>query len=684
MTKSRTTYSEVCPFFFLSPQKTSKEDMPGTSLQPTSNNLLTNNNRPNELLLDKPSEDLNTSPVGPQVDIGVPPQQKVCHQKKDTVPVQPVKMKDGTASAPDCIQKSDNFAKANDLTPFYGINKGESSIVQDTTEYAGDHKQKCETGPVHISLDVVPPPHVKRRDDSLPTETLKTALFKPLRRKDKKMHADSAYQQTDTESVCLMDTKKPSSTEEWFKKHNASVQASSHVILPLKPTKGTMIIKLKPEPEVANVKQTASFSLIKKIHLPQRGKTLSLSKSGKVDKGIIAQNLETDRESVEPVQTENTTTGDMEKIKHSSVASDTYVQMINISSDQKSDEASEIAERDKQPTHLLPRPRVRKRFLPDEFMATDSTSEAFRREEAQAAKKDNQSSIPSTTTELSVAQECKDFPQPFLHDQPFTATEKMISVPLMTTRLTTDSSVQPEDAVTSEKTPRSSNLPVPKPRVKKCLSDSFPYVVTVSGLSPPTVADNLYPVALPRAKKRLSATYLDSTTDSVCHLEMELSHSNPEDSTVTSKETKKEPTSLDLSVISEGGFVTVQDEDEVLSKLEKEVLAAMQEEGPQPDSIESTEKALDENIEDWTFTDKPVKDEPEKTVEQVNREKVLEAEVDRSLTSTVASKDDWLHVEANKDSEEMEMNLRNELRDEDVEFGFVSVDVTSGCLEDQR
>ncbi|XP_026209107.1 uncharacterized protein LOC113157714 isoform X3 [Anabas testudineus] len=189
------------------PQKTSKEDMPGTSLQPTSNNLLTNNNRPNELLLDKPSEDLNTSPVGPQVDIGVPPQQKVCHQKKDTVPVQPVKMKDVTASAPDCIQKSDNFAKANDLTPSCGINKGESSIVQDTTEYAVDHKQKCETGPVHISLDVVPPPHVKRRDDSLPTETLKTALFKPLRRKDKKMHADSAYQQTDTESVCLTDTK---------------------------------------------------------------------------------------------------------------------------------------------------------------------------------------------------------------------------------------------------------------------------------------------------------------------------------------------------------------------------------------------------------------------------------------------------------------------------------------------
>lgn len=695
--------------------------MSATSLQPTSNDLLSDNSKPKELFLDKPSDDLNISPVGPKADIAPPlqnrkpkrkaqePQQEVCDQEKYTLPVRPTAVRRKDSLTPDSIQKSDDLATqlTNDLTPSCGIKKGDSSVVQDTTTNTGDHKHKCETESVQISMDVIPPPQVKRQDHSLSPETQKIGLFKLLRKKDKKTEcADSASLQTDIKSICSKDTEQTSCTEEWPKEHKTSVQESSHVSLPLKITKG---LTLKPKPEKSNVEQIGSLSIIKKIRLPQRGKKLSSSKSGKedTDKDITAQNV-TNRESVKPI---NTVTGDMENIKHSADAGDTSIETINIASAQKyTRDTPEIAERDERTTHPIPRPRVRKRisgFIPDNFTATDSTSEAFHREEAQATKQDGQSSISSTSKELSVAQVCKDFLPPSLGDQPSTAKEEMISVPLRRTRLTTDSSVQPEDAVTLEKTPRLSTLPVPKQRVKKHLSDSFSYNVAGSGSSSPfqpdTLADNLYPdtvqqnkqsgspVPLPRAKKRLSATYSDTTPDNVFHLEMQLSQSNPEDSTVTGKEIKKGSTSLNSNVMSEGGFVTVQGEYNVTSELEQEVLAAMQEEEfSQPDSSEGSEKALDEIIEDWTFTDKHVvKDEPEKTTEtvweQANMKKILEAEVDRSFISTFASsQDDWLHVEDDKDSEPMEINLRKEMRDEDVEFGFVSVDVTAGCLEDQR
>lgn len=689
------------------------EDMSATSLQPTSSDLLTNNNEPKELFLDKPSGDLNISPVGPKADIAPPlqhrkpkrkaqePQQKVCDQEKDTVSVLQtvVRRKDNLTT--DSIQKSEDLATqlTNDFTLSCGMTKGESSVVQDATANTGDHKHKCETESVQISIDVVPPPQVKRRDHSLSPETQKNGIFKLLRKKDKKSKcADSASQQTDIRLICSKDTEQTSCNEEWPKEHKTSLQESSYVILPLKITKG---LTLKPEPEKSNVDQMGSLSIIKKICT----KKLSSSKSGKehADKGITAQSV-TNRAFVKPV---NTVTGNIEKIKHWMDAGDTSVEMINIASAQKyTSDTPEIAERDEQTTHPIPRPRVRKRIsglFPDTFTATDSPSEAFHREEAQAAKQDGQSSISSQSKEPSVAQECKDLLLPSLGDQPSAATEEMISVPLSRTRLTTESSVQQEDAVILEETPRLSILPVPKQRVKKRLSDSFPYDTAVSGSSslfqPDTLADNLYPdtvqqnkqsgspVPLPRAKKRLSSTYSDTTPDSVFYLEMQLSHTNSEDSPVTEKEINKGSTSLNSNVMSEGHFVTVQGEDNVTLKLEQEVLAAMQEEFSQPDFSEGSEKVVDEIMEEWTFTDKPVvKDEPEMVWEQANMKKLLEAEIDRSFISTVPSSslDDWLHVEDDKDSEPVEINIRREMRDEDVEFGFVSVAVTAGCLEDQR
>ncbi|XP_044197161.1 uncharacterized protein ehbp1l1a isoform X10 [Thunnus albacares] len=736
------------------PQQTSTEEISATALQPSSNMSLTDANEHRETLLDKPSDDHNLSPVGPQADIAVSqrgrkpkrkvpdPQQKGCDQEKGTVPLRPLRRKDSLT--PDRKQKSDGLS--------------------------------VKLLPVQKPMDVVPPPRVKRRDGSLPPETSqKSAPCKPLRRKDSvtrdraapitndqqdlnaqvssalktsdpvplqpcerssdvsgaleplqnienpsqiaiemipsqsvgredqtKQHSQetnfvgSSSPQQDTELVCSNDTEQISCTPEWLQKDiTISVQVSSDGI-PTSETKGIESIAPKPE--------TAYVSIIKKIGLPQRGTKLPLSKSGKIgsEKGITAQNLNVaNRESVKLVQIDNTMKGDMEEIKQLNVAGDTSVHMINTSSQKSEDE------KDKQTTLPIPRPRVRKRLsgsFPDDFTVTENTSQASHVEEAQAARK-------GSPKELSVVQHNKGFSLLHLGDQHTISGEKEAAVHFRRSRLTIESNVQVEDLDTSEKIPGSSSLPVPKPRVKKRLSGSFPDDTTISGSPPPGLSDTVpdttcdepfqqneqpsLPVPLPRDKKRLSATYSDSTppADDLFPVQTESSQRRPEDTWVTSQETKEGSISLDSSMISEGGFVTIQGEDYVASELEQDALTVLGEEGfPQSDSVENTdtEKALDEIIEGWTFTDKPsVTDDSEKATEAVPEvadiEKVLEAELDRSIASTVTSvQDDWLHVGDDKGSEPVEINSQKEMRDEELDFGFVTVDVAAGCLEEER
>ena len=394
----------------------------------------------------------------------------------------------------------------------------------------------------------------------------------------------------------------------------------------------------------------------------------------------------------------------------SNVASDAHVDTIDITSSNKSKDASEMAEaeKNKQTTICIPRPRVRKRLsgsFPEDVTAMENTSKVSHGEETQTARQGDPSSISSTTKELSKVQHSKGSPPLPLGGQSSAATEEVAPVKLRRSRLTIENSDQVEDSCVSEKTPESLSLPVPKPRVKKRLSDSFPADITVSGSPPSCLSDTVtdttghesvqqneqssLPVPLPRAKKRLSATYSDSTppVDNLFPQEMEFSQRNQEDTSATSKETEEGSTLLDSSVISEGGFVTIQGEDDVASQLEREVLEAMGEEFPQIDSFEDTEKALEEIIEGWTFTEKPaVTDDSEKAAEavceKVDIEKILEAEVDRSLASS--SQDGWLHVEDEKGSEPMGINSRKEMRDEELDFGFVSVDVDADCLEEER
>ncbi|XP_008283394.1 uncharacterized protein ehbp1l1a isoform X2 [Stegastes partitus] len=809
------------------PQQNSLEEMSATSLQPTSNNPLTNTNTHREVLLDKPSDDQNISPVTAQTDIAVPqrgrkpkrkvqePQQKGCDQERDSVPVRPLRRKDSLT--PDRKQQVDVLSvkclpevfpvqsvkksatgeifptqPATDVAPSCNIKKTDSnvplgvpqnshqleSVTAQVTSSTDDCKHKGEAESAQISMDVIPPPRVKRRDDSLSPETRqRNAPYKPLRvtteksvpvvhdqhnlnttvsstletdlvicqpcerspdvsgslepllnidklsqiandksfsqTTEKKDHitrklsqeADlggSASLRTDTELVCSKDTVHISCPLECPKKDtDTSIQASSHKI---PPSDTKEIQSIRPKSEVFHVEQTAPLSIIKKIRLPQRGKKLPSSKSGRTgsEKTIVAQNVE-NKETITPIQS-NTTVGNIKETKSPTIADSRSVGAIDITSSQKSDTD---AESDKHKSQPIPRPRVRKRFsgsFPDDFVATETASRASTGEEAQATRQSGPSSVSSRTSALSVEQQSKDILLLPPAEQPSTSIEEETSVQLRRSRFSVEKILQVEDNETSERTPKTSSLPVPKPRVKKRLSDLFPDAAAISG-SPPscqsdTIADTIdpemvlqneqssLPVPLPRAKKRLSATFSDSTqpVDSLFSKDMELSQTNPNDKTVTSKETKEGSASLDSSVISEGGFVAIQSEDDVSLELEREVLAAMQEEFTESCSVEDT----DEIIEGWTFTDEPViTDEPgkatEPVLEQVDVEKVLEAEVDRSLASTVASsQDDWLHVEDDKDSELMEINIRKEIRDEELDFGFVSVDVAAGCSENQR
>ncbi|XP_069564180.1 uncharacterized protein ehbp1l1a isoform X7 [Brachyistius frenatus] len=554
------------------------------------------------------------------------------------------------------------------------------------------------------ATDVIPSQMTERNDHT-------TSVIQKVPQEDDLIGRASL--QTDTEMVCSKDTEQTSQGSP-KKDTNTPVQASSHIIRPSK-IKEINSITPKQDEEIFCVEQTSSLSLIKRIGLPKHVKKLPFGKSGRSDsdKGTKAQNFNTaNKESVKPVQFDSTAVGNMEEIMQSTKAGDTSVDVSTISSSQKPEDAPVIAdtEKDKQTANPIPRPRARKRLsssFPDDFTPTGKSPQASSGEGAQA-RQGGPSSIPSTTKDVSMVTQSKDLlPLPSV-DQPSTSKKEVTEVRLRKSRFTGESRVQVEDCDTSAKRSKPSSLPVPKPRAKKRLSDSFPDDTAICcpppSCQPDTVADTTdpeaiqlneqpsLPVPLPRAKKRLSATYSESTppVDKLFPVEVEVSQTNPDNTTVPSEETREGSTSLDASVISEGGFVAIEGEDDAALRLEREVLAAMGEEFTQSHPVEDTDQGLDEIIQGWTFTDEPVvTDDAEKATEalseQDDMEKVLEAEVNRSLASTVASSpDDWLHIEDDKDNELMEVYMRKEMRDEELDFGFVSIDVAAGCSENQR
>ncbi|KAK5876194.1 hypothetical protein CesoFtcFv8_027189 [Champsocephalus esox] len=714
------------------PQQTNMEGVSATSQQPSGTNVH------KEMLMDKPAGFQDISPIGPQADFAVPqrgrkpkrkvpdPQKKKCDQEEGTAPVRPLRRKDSVT--PDRKHKSDSLTAVKPrpevvpvqseeiqpaADPCCNLNKRDTSTALDVPQNGraqdepntGDYRQKEETKSVQ-SIVVVAPPRVKRRDSSLPpvkpprrkgSVTRDSSVRKTNDRQYLKAQVGcslnttdpvssqpcesssgapcagedpvgSASLQTDTELVC---SKQTSSTPGPPKKDSTTaVQASS--------PKDIESITPKQEPDTCCAKQTTSLSIIKKIRLPKRNKKLTSSNSGKID---------SDEKSVKPVQIEKA----MEEIMQTNNAGDASVDKSITTYCEKSPEASEIAESE-----------MGKQTTLQTVTAMASTS-TVSHVEGEACP----SSLSSTTKEWSMVQHSKGVPSP-LGDKPSPSTEEDAPVKLRRSRLIIESIVQAEDAHISEEPSGASSLPVPKPRVKKRLSGSFPDDITISGSSPSCQEDNVtgstrlgsvpqnepssWPVPLPRAKTRLSATYSDSPppVDHAFPTDMEPDQINLEDTSATSKDTKEGSTSLDSRVISE---VPVEGEGSAAaSELEQGMLEAMGEEDfTLGDSVEDTEKALDEIIKGWTFTERPVATRDSENAaklgsEQADIEKVLGAEVDMSLASTVASSQgDGLHGANDKyDGELAEINSRKETRDEELDFGFESVDVDTGCLQEER
>ncbi|XP_041634610.1 uncharacterized protein ehbp1l1a isoform X10 [Cheilinus undulatus] len=705
-----------------------------TLVQPMSDDSLVDANIQEEILVEKPADLKEICPVGPQTDIVVPkrgrrpkrklpePPQKVNGQERSTVPVRPLRRKDSLT--PDRKQNTESVLakQIREVIPLENRSKdapqneeNQECLIIHATQEGGDNRQATEAESVNASIDVALPPGAKRRDGSLPP-------CKPLRRKDRASRdslvpktadqqdsktevalkspdpiQDQPFEQitdvshaietqsidklgqNDTEIIPPGYTKETSTygTETVNSKNTEMSSGSmestavldSSDIKPSSEIKEIKSVTKTPEPDIFPVEQTTYLSIIKKIRLPQRGKRLPSRKSDKTEpeKEITEQKL--NEESGKLAQISDTSMSHTEEVKQTNVPVEPPVDTTSIITSQKSEE-----EKTKDKGLCIPKPRVKKRLsgsFPDNFSVTESTSKVSIGESGPL-------SFSSTTS----------------RDELSTSPEEMLTVKLRSKK-TKQGSWQVKGGT------EASSLPVPKPRVKKHLSGSFPDDTTISG-SPPsylpgTATDNTghetvqqieqsgLPVPLPRTKKRLSATYSDSTppVDSFFPPELESSQKSQEESSIISKETQEGSTSMDSSVVSVGDFVSFQEDDAAL-ELEQEVLAAMREEFPPAESVEDTAKALVEIIEGWTFTDNP--DILEKGVEVVSEladmEKVLGAEVDRSLASTVASSpDDWLHVDNDKDGENTEAKERKEIRDEELDFGFVSVD---GCLEEQQ
>ncbi|XP_076003657.1 uncharacterized protein ehbp1l1a isoform X3 [Genypterus blacodes] len=752
-------------------QQTSAEEISTTALQPTSNEPLLHDASGNhtEVISDKPSDHAKLTPVEIEDDIDVPqrgrkhrrsipiPQQKECSQEK--VPLRPLRRKDSLT--PDRKQKT-RVNTVNEGMPtlsasdfFPHSKKGDDRLSQglqiqtqeSVSALAMGHKDKGES--VQASDDLGPPRCVKRRDSSLPPEAPKKpevlpqseAPLKPLRRKGsiprrtssspvtddqqnlKDRSAARAFEpvppdcsvrgskasrspepitnfeprQTSTQLICsqpvekedqttkerdadynrstssLTNTERTSSPSELSRK-NSNYQASTELTLVLQ-TKGGDTITPEPEPvPELHVEDPTHVSIIKKIRLPQCSKKRSQSKSGKThsekEKSIIPDLTRNNVEDVQMVVGET---------KQSEV--DVIIKITS----QKSDNAMSDTEMDK--TSLpIPRPRVKKRFsgsFPDDFRATEAISlqldvstpaQAYQGEEAEAPRKESHSPISSSTVEVVIHQHStrnSTLPPLYPSDQPSASLgDAAAPVKMRTSR---------------EKVEDGSLLPVPKPRVKRRLSGSFPDNFQPSGLLDTVIDTTVHetfqqrdqsslPIPLPRPKKHFSVTYSDSTSpaDSLCPIEMGSS----------AMEVKDGSTSLDSSVISEG-FDAIPGTHFAASDLEQEVLVCLGEiDFPLADSVEdvSSEKVLEGGTEDWTFTDKPVTAYSERATEAPHGN----ADVALEVPVVTSAQDDWLHVEEVIVRESLETNERKQTIDEEAEFDFVSVDVAAGCLEGER
>nr|XP_046176341.1 uncharacterized protein LOC124008818 isoform X4 [Oncorhynchus gorbuscha] len=268
---------------------------------------------------------------------------------------------------------------------------------------------------------------------------------------------------------------------------------------------------------------------------------------------------------------------------------------------------------------------------------------------------------------------------------------------------------------------RSSSLPPVPPGCQPAASGEVVVAPLRRRRSRLNIEQSSVPVPVPRSKKRLSSSFSDGTpsmdssfTRQTDSLEDSLSLSQ-EDKQVTSQEATEGSISLTSSMVSEGSFVTILHSEEISPEVivcEKgleesgeswtftdtamvtvaftDTVSEDIERGSEAETV--FEKGLEESMESLTFTDTAIATEsftetPKFFADTVSEdiERGSEAEVldQTSPTTATPAEDDWLHVKGAKETEKMEIE-REYMGVEEVDFGFESVDVAAGGLDEER
>uniref|UniRef100_A0A096LWJ9 EH domain binding protein 1 like 1 n=1 Tax=Poecilia formosa TaxID=48698 RepID=A0A096LWJ9_POEFO len=604
------------------PTQTSSKELSATPLQPTESNE--QRHAEFDLPLDRSACDQDSNPpdiAGPQQDKKpvIPPELKESYQEICIAPKRPNRRRDHLFHKP---------------VPGVVLSACENSLQTDIVQSsctkphiisALDNKAQCNTV---LSQNT-------QKKETVTEPSLTTGLFQ------------SPPLQTETVLVCSKDTEHPSSAPDRPNEDStAGVQASFNTTLSLE-AKEVKTLPPVPEPDVLHDEHAAPLSIIKKIHLPKR-----VRKAGRLSsyKDLTAGD-------------------DSHQVYQLPLAGSTFVDISNTTNQKSEDSIFK---------NPVPKPRGRKHVSgssPDKCTAGVGASQEAHGREALTAGRSSLLNIPSRPEELPQAEDCSD-------------------PALRRTRITFVQSTHAVYGDTSEKSPGPSCLPVPKER-RKHSSDALlqdtktasPSDNVADAKAVPENKKSTSPVPFCQVQNDLRNTDLPPVNNS-SSIEMELSQTNSDETYGL----KVEGGSTSLNLKSDGGSVTIQGEEEVLLQLERDVLEAMEEVFTQTrsieDTMEDTEEVQDEILQDWTFTDEPLVTKTLQKDEKVDSEKenitkVLEEEVNRFGTVTVSSsQDDWLHVEHKKESKLMEINMRREVRDEELDS--VPVDVVAGCSKNPR
>lgn len=439
-------------------------------------------------------------------------------------------------------------------------------------------------------------------------------------------------------------------------------------------TKETKHITSRSKEDMKHVEHPTPIPIIKKRHLTKQ--------SSNIDKETAALDSNVSNEEfVQPIQFCNTAMEDLKELRQP-VGNTT----VKVTEDVLRDEQKEQA---KETNNPVPKPRVKKCLrdaFTDNYTSTLTASQTIHSVKVQT-EGGGFASVLSTSDQLSLVEQSKEHSDLMTESSAFMAG--------MRCRLTDKKIGHAEFKSSSEKIPNASSETLSKERTWNHLSDLFPYVQAVSDSTPSPLSDNsvdslnpatplpleskksVIPVPLHQTKRDLRPTHLPHV-HSLIPTQMELSQTNPDDMSVPCKENS---VSLHSSVISDEGSDPVHGEDAVL-KLEMEVLEAMEEVFTLSQSLENTPEVPVQTFEGPAFTNEPDVNKSE-TSDFGN---IPEQDIDGFGTITVPSpQDDWLHIEPKKGNELLEISPRMEMKDDEFDFGFVSVNVAStDCSENQR